>query len=378
MASFSSWCLSKQQLISILFIFTFFSHVSGGRCFKSIISFGDSLADTGNLVILASNINITPAAFLPYGETYFNRPTGRFSDGRLVIDFFAQKFGLPLVPPYFGAGDYDSSQKFLKGVNFAVAGATALDNAFLAQKGIHTVITNVSLGVQLGLFNKLLPSLCSSSSACNELLNSSLILMGEIGGNDFTYAFLEGIRIELIRELVPDVINVISSSILELIELGAVTFLVPGNLPIGCLPIYLTFFQTSNKQDYDRFGCLIWLNEFSEYANGMLKKELNRIQNLRPRANIVYADYYQAAIQFYRSPRRFGFNSTLSACCGMGGPYNFNLLVSCGILVKKSCNDPSSHVSWDGIHLTERSYRLIFEALLDGSSTIPRHKTLCA
>ncbi|XWS19688.1 hypothetical protein CRYUN_Cryun31cG0037200 [Craigia yunnanensis] len=139
--------------------------------------------------------------------------------------------------------------------------------------------------------------------------------MGEIGGNDFNYALFQGIRTDVIRVLVTDVINVISSAILELIKLGAVTFLVLGNLPIGCQPTYLTRFQTSNKQDYDRSGCLTSLNEFAEYYNGMLKKELNQIRRLHPRANIVYADYYQAVIPFYRSPRRFGtfivFNLTL-------------------------------------------------------------------
>ncbi|XP_022720976.1 GDSL esterase/lipase At1g28590-like isoform X2 [Durio zibethinus] len=359
MASFSSPCLSKQQWF-VLFIITFFSLVSRKRCYKSIISFGDSLADTGNLVILLQP-NVSPSALPPYGETYFNRPTGRFSDGRLVIDFFAQKFGLPLVPPYFGACN-GSNQQFLKGVNFAVAGATALDNAFLAQKGIFNRVTNVSLGVQVGLFKKLLPSLC---------LGNSLILMGEIGGNDFNYAFFQGIKIEVIRGLVPDVLNVISSAILELIKLGAVTFLVPGNLPIGCQPIYLTSFQTSNLQDYDRSGCLIWLNKFSEYYNGMLKQELNQIRRLHPRANIVYADYYQAAVQFYRSPR---FNSTLIACCGGGGPYNYNFSVGCASAGSKSCDDPSSYVSWDGIHLTERAYSLISKAILDGSRTVPRVK----
>ncbi|KAK6264634.1 hypothetical protein SCA6_020068 [Theobroma cacao] len=203
--------------------------------------------------------------------------------------------------------------------------------------------------------------------------------MGEIGGNDFNFAFFQGITTEVIQGLVPDVINAISSAIQELMKLGAVTILVPGNLPIGCLPIYLTRFQTSNKQDYGRStGCLTWLNDFSQYYNGMLKNELNKIRKLHPRANIVYADYYQAAIPFYRSPRQFGFNSTLTACCGGGGPYNFNLSLGCGSPATTSCGDPSSYVSWDGIHLTEATYGLISKALLDGSSTIPRLKILCA
>lgn len=81
----------------------------------------------------------------------------------LCICFVAEKFGLPSVPPYFGAGN-GSNQKFSEGVNFAVAGATALDNVFLAQKGIFNTVTNVSLEVQMGLFKQLLPSLCSFSS----------------------------------------------------------------------------------------------------------------------------------------------------------------------------------------------------------------------
>jgi len=55
--------------------------------FKSIISFGDSIADTGNLLALSDPTNLPKVAFLPYGETFFHHPTGRFSNGRLIIDF---------------------------------------------------------------------------------------------------------------------------------------------------------------------------------------------------------------------------------------------------------------------------------------------------
>lgn len=78
--------------------------------------------------------------------------------------FVAQKLRLPLAPPYFRDANCSNCRKFRKGVNFAVVGATALDNAYLARKGIINELTNVSLGVQLGLLRTLLPSLCSSSS----------------------------------------------------------------------------------------------------------------------------------------------------------------------------------------------------------------------
>jgi len=45
------------------------------------------------------------------------------------------------------------------------------------------------------------------------MIENSLILMGEIGGNDYNYAFFVGKNIEEIKELVPLVIETISSAI---------------------------------------------------------------------------------------------------------------------------------------------------------------------
>lgn len=49
--------------------------------FPAVFNFGDSNSDTGGLA--SSLIAPTP----PYGETFFGMPEGRFSDGRLIIDF---------------------------------------------------------------------------------------------------------------------------------------------------------------------------------------------------------------------------------------------------------------------------------------------------
>uniref|UniRef100_A0A452XYV9 Uncharacterized protein n=1 Tax=Aegilops tauschii subsp. strangulata TaxID=200361 RepID=A0A452XYV9_AEGTS len=46
----------------------------------------DSLTDTGNSLHLAAT-RAGPSSRPPYGETFFRRPTGRASDGRLVVDF---------------------------------------------------------------------------------------------------------------------------------------------------------------------------------------------------------------------------------------------------------------------------------------------------
>ena len=49
--------------------------------FPAIFNFGDSNSDTGGL---SAAFGQAPP---PNGETFFHTPSGRYSDGRLVIDF---------------------------------------------------------------------------------------------------------------------------------------------------------------------------------------------------------------------------------------------------------------------------------------------------
>ncbi|XP_060189628.1 GDSL esterase/lipase At1g28600-like isoform X1 [Lycium barbarum] len=363
---------SSNFCIYIIFLLiASFGHVIG--CYESIISFGDSIADTGNLIRLSKSNNHVTSAVLPYGETFFHHPTGRFSDGRLVIDFIAESMGFPLIPPYAGVmKNMSSSRNSIRGVNFAVAGATAVDISFLEKRGIKNPATNVSLGIQLDWFKQMLPILCKSPTNCREFLGNSLVLMGEIGGNDYNHPFSQGKSGVEVQSYVPAVISAIGLAINELIELGAQTLIVPGNLPIGCSASYLTTFKDSNKNEYDAStGCINWLNDFAEYHNQLLQEEIHRLREIHQHANIIYADYYNAAMQIYKSPHKYGFTSIIVACCGGGGPYNFDSMTKCGSPSSNVCENPSSYFSWDGVHLTEAAYKLIAEGLLQGPYTIP-------
>ncbi|KAL2341796.1 hypothetical protein Fmac_009736 [Flemingia macrophylla] len=349
-----------------------------GRPYTSIFSFGDSLADTGNL-FLSSDAPSHHCFFPPNGQTYFHHVSGRCSDGRLIIDFIAESLGIPLVKPYLGMKQNMAEAEEEKGgANFAVIGATALDHSFFKQRGIP-IDTNYSLSVQLNWFKQFLHHLCNSSPNCNEVIGSSLFLMGEIGGNDFNYALLVGKSITEIKTYVPYVINAIASAVNEVIGLGARTLTVPGNLPLGCIAIYLTTYETKDKNQYDQYGCLKWLNQFAEYYNEKLQSELHRLRGLHPHANIIYADYYNAALPLYQDPTKFGFTHGLQICCGMGGAYNFNALEDCGNNPGvKACNDPSQCIGWDGIHLTEAAYRFIAERLINGSYSLPKFTSSCS
>ncbi|XP_056867150.1 sinapine esterase isoform X2 [Raphanus sativus] len=368
--------MASPLISSLLLIFFSTITVTSSKApcrYKSIISFGDSIADTGNYLHL-SDVNHPPqAAFLPYGVTFFNVPTGRNSDGRLIIDFIAEFLGLPYVPPYFGS----QNVSFDQGVNFAVYGATALDRAFLVEKGIVSDFTNVSLSVQLNTFKKILPNLCASSSRdCREMLGDTLILMGEIGGNDYNYPFFEGKSIKEIKEFTPLIIKAISEAIVDLIDLGGKTFLVPGSFPAGCSAAYLTLFQNEKEEEYDPLtGCLPWLNDFGKYHDNQLKTELKRLQKLYLQVNIIYADYYNSMYRFYQEPTKY--DRPLAACCGVGGQYNFTIGEECGYEGVGYCQNPSEYINWDGYHLTEATYQKMAHSILNGPYATPAFNWFC-
>ncbi|OMO65342.1 Lipase, GDSL [Corchorus olitorius] len=324
--------MNKKIVFSIVLVQIFGLVLSSQ--YESIFNFGDSLSDTGNF-LLSGALAFPVIGQLPYGKTFFQHATGRCSDGRLIIDFIAEAFSLPYLPPYLAAKE---GQSFQHGANFAFAGATALDAEFFYERNI----------------------------------GKSLFLVGEIGGNDYNYAFFLGGGIKQLQAIVPVVVGAIANVTSELIEEGAVELMVPGNLPIGCSAVYLTLFGSGNKTDYDRHGCLKAFNAFARYHNHQLKQALDSLRQKYPHTRIIYADYYGAAMRFVHAPLHHGFyGGTLKACCGGGGPYNFNNSARCGHTGSAACENPSTYSNWDGIHLTEAAYRYIASSLINGSSSTP-------
>ncbi|URD82432.1 lipid catabolic process [Musa troglodytarum] len=323
-------------------------------------SFGDSLTDTGNLVFFSGGKD--QANRPPYGETYFHRPNGRYSDGRIILDFIAQTTGLPLVRPYpAGRG----SEGFVYGANFAVAGGCALSNAFYEAEGFNVTWEDYSLGTQLKWFEQLLSS--PSVLAPNDALSKSLFIVGEMGANDYSSVLVGDNPMESARALVAPVARAIGAAIDALVRTGAKTVLVSGVFPLGCVPLFLTRFRTRNAEAYDpATGCLKWLNEFSQYHNLLLQRELRRLRRAHPHSTIIYADIYGALMAIYTSPSHFGMTSTLKACCGGEGPYNYDSSVTCGDPTSTLCSDPWSYVSWDGLHFTEAASQIVAHGIADG------------
>lgn len=78
-----------------------------------------------------------------------------------------------------------------------------------------------------------------------------------------------------------------------LIGLGAVDVVVPGVLPIGCFPLYLTLYPGSSKDgDYDEAGCLRSYNNLSSYHNELLRQAVSGLQSKHGGGvRLMYADF---------------------------------------------------------------------------------------
>lgn len=153
-------------------------------------------------------------------------------------------------------------------------------------------------------------------------------------------------------------------------------------LPLGCEPRLLELFKRGRRaDDYDaKSGCLISYNELAEEHNRALNRLLDELRQAHPGTAIVYADYYRAVTDITVSPRNYGLgDSPLFACCGGGGPYNVNLTAGAGCSqeVSTACADPSEYVSWDGVHYTEATNRIIARGILEGPYATPPILSMC-
>lgn len=353
---------TKALSLLVFLLFVSLAHAAEPCPINSIYQFGDSISDTGNLIRNGPIGANSHAANFPYGQTYFHRATGRCSNGQLMIDYLARKLHLPLLNPYLN-GNTKLSSSFKNGVNFAVAGSTALNSSFFAARNLHVPATNTPLSTQLAWFKTHLRSTCQTSPSSDCLnLKQSLFMVGEIGGNDYNYGFFQGKPIQEIRSYIPYVVGAITAAARELIRTGAVNLVVPGNFPVGCFPIYLTSFPMKDPKAYDDKGCLKHLNEFAMDHNNQLQEAIASLRKDFPNVVITYGDYYNA-FQYVLRSGRFDKSVALRSCCGIGGAYNYDGKRPCGALGVPVCSNPDRFMSWDGVHLTQRAYRFMSKFL---------------
>ncbi|MQM06863.1 hypothetical protein Taro_039696 [Colocasia esculenta] len=348
-------------LLPVLLLLTVGSVAPLGECRchrpPAIFNFGDSNSDTGGL-----QAGLGLVIGLPNGRRFPGGPTGRFSDGRLVIDFLCQSLNMRYLSPYLEALGSD----FRTGANFAIAGSATLPRNVPFSLVIQVLQFLRFRARSLELVAK------GSSNLINEEGFQNALYTFDIGQNDLSRMFRNGLSYSQVVEGIPSVLDEIrgaikasvgksffhgisySSVLLQMIyERGGKHFWVHGTGPLGCLPQKLAVHKKEGS-DLDSFGCLASYNNASKFFNDGLTALCDELRKELQNATIVYTDMYAIKYDLIADYTKYGFENPLMTCCGYGGPpYNYNVNITCGNAASQACADGSKYISWDGVHYSE-------------------------
>ncbi|XP_058195892.1 GDSL esterase/lipase At3g26430 isoform X1 [Rhododendron vialii] len=342
--------------------------------FPAIFNFGDSNSDTGGLSAAFGQ------AGPPHGESYFHRPAGRYCDGRLVVDFIAESFGLPYLSAYLDA----VGSNFTHGANFATAGSTVRpQNTTLHQSGYSPFSLNVQF-YQFSDFHRRSQFFRNQGGVFKGLLPegedfSRALYTFDIGQNDLTAGYFLNMSTDQVRAYVPDVLDQFSVVVKSIYAQGGRSFWIHNTGPVGCLPYVMDRLPITAGQ-VDKAGCASPFNEVAQYFNKKLKEAVGRLRLDLPLAALTYVDVYSLKYSLISQAHHYGFVHPLQACCGHGGKYNYNPHIGCGgkitvhgkeVLVGKPCQDPSVAINWDGVHFTQAANKWVFDRIVDGSFSDP-------
>lgn len=136
--------MAKSSLPCILLVL-FLVAVTCSACdngtttgFKGMFIFGDDVVDNGN------NNGLLPlfvkSNYMPYGIDFKDGPTGRFTNGKTVVDFVADNLKLPYPPPV--PDFFHQGTNILQGVNLGSSGTGILGitgSALVVSSLLHTL-----------------------------------------------------------------------------------------------------------------------------------------------------------------------------------------------------------------------------------------------
>jgi hypothetical protein len=145
----------------------------------------------------------------------------------------------------------------------------------------------------------------------------------------------------------------------KLIAEGAVDLVVPGVLPNGCFPMYLSIFRKEQPEMYGpRSGCIKDLNTLSWVHNALLQRKIAELRRKHPGVRIVYADYYTAVMQFVLHAEKWG-ESLHFLVLGFGGLFGVPCVDSVSVLVFVYCHSALEMVTHELVSLCVMSLNCV-------------------
>ncbi|OWM76124.1 hypothetical protein CDL15_Pgr009770 [Punica granatum] len=338
-----------------------------GTCrFPAIYNFGDSNSDTGGRSAVFYRI---PS---PYGETFFGKASGRFSDGRLIIDLVAEMLGLPSVSAYLDSVGSD----FRHGANFAMGGSTIQP---VNGRLFEARFSPISLEIQLSQFQQFkarareLHGKDVTSGIPNPEDFSKALYMMDIGQNDL-WAGVTLATEDQLRASVPNITNRFASVVEQLYKEGARAFWIHNTGPIGCLPMSVML-NRQNPDNMDPIGCVKSQNEIAQEFNLQLKEKVSELRAKLVEARLTYVDIYSAKYVLIAEAEKHGFVDPLGYCCSRAGdayiPCGMKTVVNGEEVYGSACSNLSQYISWDGIHYSHVANEWVAKKIEDGSFSDP-------
>ncbi|KAK4834074.1 hypothetical protein QYF36_016376 [Acer negundo] len=340
--------MDSKHLLSSLFYLLFLSLFSGnglvlvhGNPFddlkvSKLFVFGDSYTDTGN----------TGKAFsyswkIPYGWSFPGKPDGRFSDGLVLTDFFAEYLGIKSPIPY----------KFRRiggkhlghGMSFAYGGAGVFNTWF--------PLPNMTR--QINFFQQVLKK---DRVYSKRDLNSSVALVSLCGNDYFVYILRNGDPIQGWKSHITYVVNQLSLNLKRIHGLGVKKVAVTLMQPIGCLPM--------NSIHYSFQKCNETQNSYVTFHNHLLLQAVAKLNKQTKDSPFVILDLNRAFKTVFANKGSSKFVDILKPCClGIRPEFPCGYVDPKGVKKYTICENPESTFFWDFGHPTQAAWHAVYLAL---------------
>ncbi|KAJ9153248.1 hypothetical protein P3X46_026710 [Hevea brasiliensis] len=301
--------------------------------------FGDSLVDNGNNNQLSS---LARADYSPYGIDFDPRgPTGRFSNGKTIVDVIAELLGFNgYIPPYVTA----SGRDILSGVNYASAAAGIREETG-RQLGGRITFSGQVRNYQ-NTVSQMMDLLGDENTTANYL--SKCIFSIGLGSNDYLNNYFMPQFYSSSRQYTPEQwANILIQQYTEQLRIlynhGARKFVLIGVGQIGCSPSELA------QNSPDGRKCVQRINSANQIFNNKLRSLVDQFNGNTPDAKFIYINAYGIFQDITSNPARYGFRVTNAGCCGVG---RNNGQITC-LPFQTPCPNRNEYLFWDAFHPTE-------------------------
>ncbi|KAK8519173.1 hypothetical protein V6N12_012399 [Hibiscus sabdariffa] len=304
--------------------------------------FGDSFVDAGN----NEHFNLQfHRNYTPYGIDFGGKSTGRYTNGRTVVDFIAQFVGLPFPPPVqslFKGSDKSIPQT---GINYACGFTGILES--LSPPPFHRNYT--PYGIDFG------------GKPTGRYTNGRTVVdfIAQIVGLPFPPPVLSLSKKD--KRIPQTGLNYACgfTGILDLTppptlyRLGARKFVINNLDPTGCEP-----HQIVHEKCWDQ------ANDRALLFNKRLSHLLKDLQSTLPGSKFVLVDLYKIFQDVYASPASYGFRNVMGTCCSK---LDEGRTKAC-IPRVAPCKDRNAYVFFDPFNPTESIHFIWARRMLNDSS----------